>query len=54
MQKDIVPLPKSVHEERIVENTQIFDFALSEDEMKAIDDVPFCGGMHFDPDAAKS
>lgn len=54
MQKNIVPLPKSVHEERIIANAQIFDFALSLEDMEKIDAMPYCGGMHFDPDAARS
>lgn len=54
VQKDIVPLPKSVHEARIVSNAAVFDFALSAEEMADIDAMPYCGGMRFDPDAAKS
>lgn len=54
VQKNIVPLPKSVHEERIFSNTEIFDFQLSETDMQKIDEIPYCGGMRFDPDTAKS
>lgn len=54
LQKDIVPLPKSVHEERIIANTEIFDFELTEEDMKAIDAMPYCGGMRFNPDEARS
>ncbi len=54
VQKNIVPLPKSVHEERIYSNTEIFDFRLSETDMQKIDGIPYCGGMQFNPDAAKS
>lgn len=54
VQKDIVPLPKSVHENRIVENANVFDFSLSAEEMNQIDAMPYCGGMRFDPDEAKS
>lgn len=36
VQRGVVVIPKSVHKERIEENIKIFDFMLSEDEMKAI------------------
>jgi len=54
LQKDLIPLPKSTHEERILSNTQVFDFQLSAEDMQAIDAIPYCGGMRFDPDTAKS
>lgn len=54
IQKDIVPLPKSVHEDRIRSNTEVFDFMLSDEDMETIDGMPYCGGMKFDPDAARS
>jgi len=37
LQKNIVCIPKSIKEERILENANIFDFELSNDEMKEID-----------------
>jgi methylglyoxal/glyoxal reductase len=37
LQRGIVTIPKSVHRERIVENAGIFDFTLTEAEMKIID-----------------
>ena len=37
LQKDITTIPKSVHEDRIVENADVFDFELSADEMAEID-----------------
>lgn len=37
LQKGITTIPKSVHDERIAENCAVYDFALSEDEMLAID-----------------
>lgn len=36
VQRGVVVIPKSIHKERIEENINIFDFTLSEDEMKAI------------------
>ena len=36
IQRDVVVIPKSVHKERIIENIQVFDFDLTQDEMKLI------------------
>ena len=36
LQNGIITIPKSVHQKRIVENAQVFDFELSADEMAAI------------------
>ncbi len=36
IQQGILPLPKSVHKNRIEENTHIFDFELTDDEMDVI------------------
>lgn len=36
LQRGVVVIPKSVRHERIVENSEIFDFSLSEDEMSLI------------------
>lgn len=43
IQHEIIPLPKSVHRERIIENTEIFDFELDEDDMDMIDAMPVTG-----------
>lgn len=37
LQKGFVIIPKSVHKERIAENARIFDFALSDEDMRRID-----------------
>lgn len=37
LQKDIVVIPKSVHKERMAQNLDIFDFSLSDDEMKELE-----------------
>lgn len=36
LQREVIVIPKSVHEDRIIENSQIFDFNLSDDDMEAI------------------
>ncbi|MSD84037.1 aldo/keto reductase [Lactobacillus curvatus] len=49
-QKNVVVIPKSVHEARIIENSQIFDFNLSSEEMQLIDQldegVSLFGNIH--------
>ena len=37
MQRGVIPIPKSSNEERIKENLNIFDFELSNDDIKTID-----------------
>jgi diketogulonate reductase-like aldo/keto reductase len=44
VQRDLVVLPKSTHRERIAENAQIFDFALSDADMAALDALDETGG----------
>ena len=36
LQRGVVCIPKSIHKERIIENSRIFDFALSDEDMAAI------------------
>jgi diketogulonate reductase-like aldo/keto reductase len=44
LQRDLVVLPKSTHRERIEENARVFDFALSEEDMSALDALDRTGG----------
>ncbi|WP_041138380.1 aldo/keto reductase [Beduini massiliensis] len=39
LQKGIVILPKSVHEERIIENAHLFDFKLQEEDMETMNSL---------------
>lgn len=54
LQKNILPIMKSTHEERMIQNMQVFDFEISSQDMQIIDAIPYCGGMRFNPDEAKS
>jgi diketogulonate reductase-like aldo/keto reductase len=44
VQRDIIVLPKSTHQERIEANAQVFDFSLSEEDMQALDRLDQTGG----------
>jgi diketogulonate reductase-like aldo/keto reductase len=50
LQHGFLPLPKSVHRDRIRENIQLFDFAIEPDDMKTIDGLKGCAGSAKDPD----
>lgn len=50
VQNNINIIPKSVHKERILANSQIFDFELSEEDMKLINDLDGKHSFGFDPD----
>jgi 2,5-diketo-D-gluconate reductase A len=44
VQHGLPVIPKSTHRERIEENAQIFDFALSDEDMAALDSLDTTGG----------
>jgi diketogulonate reductase-like aldo/keto reductase len=50
LQHGLVTIPKSVREERIVENSRVFDFALSDDDMARIDGLNRDHRFGMDPD----
>lgn len=50
IQQGVLPLPKSIHVDRIKQNMDLFDFELSADEMKEIAALPNLGGQCKDPD----
>ena len=51
LQNGTLPLPKSVTPSRIEQNTQVFDFVISDDDMATINAMAYCGGSGLDPDA---
>ncbi len=50
LQHGFLPLPKSVNEDRIIENGQLFDFELSSADMDAIDQLHGVAGEAPNPD----
>lgn len=50
LQHGIIIIPKSVHKERIRENSQIFDFSLTDDELTDINGLARNGRIGVDPD----
>jgi diketogulonate reductase-like aldo/keto reductase len=44
LQRDVVVLPKSTHRERIEQNAHVFDFALTHEDMAALDGLDRTGG----------
>jgi diketogulonate reductase-like aldo/keto reductase len=50
LQHDVVTIPKSVHQNRIIENAEVFDFELSDDDMEAIDNRNENRRFGSDPD----
>ena len=58
IQRGVVVIPKSTHEERIIENIDVFDFTLNQAEMELISSLDKGYGgtrtKHFDPEFVKS
>ena len=56
IQRDIVVIPKTVKKDRMIQNFSVFDFELSEDDMKEIlklDKKESLFLSHFDPETVK-
>lgn len=52
LQRDFLPLPKSVTAARIAENANIFDFNLTQEELLLLDTMPNLCGEGSQPDTA--
>ena len=56
LQSDVVVIPKSIHENRMKENFDVFDFALTEEDMKkiqALDTGKSLFFSHYDPETVE-
>jgi diketogulonate reductase-like aldo/keto reductase len=49
LQHGLVVIPKSTGEERIRENTQVFDFEISAEDMKSLDSLDEDLRLNWDP-----
>ena len=45
-----LPIPKSAHRDRILQNTQFFDIVLDSDDLSVIDELKTLGRIVADPD----
>lgn len=50
LQNTVLPLPKSITPSRIEENTKVFDFVITDEDMAVINTMPYCGGSGLNPD----
>ena len=56
IQNGIIAIPKSVHKNRMEENFNIFDFSLSDEDMKKVDGLDLAHSEvidHYDPGIVK-
>ncbi|MEG2540259.1 MAG: aldo/keto reductase [Clostridia bacterium] len=50
LQREVLPLPKSVHNDRIVENANVFDFEISAEDMALLNKFDACSRFGSHPD----
>ena len=50
IQLEQIPIPRSLNPGRQKQNIDIFDFSLTDDEIKAIDSININSRLRFDPD----
>lgn len=50
LQNNVVPLPKSLNKERIIQNADVFNFELTSEDMNLITNMETCGfsGYYID------
>ena len=50
LDKGLIVIPKTVNEERLKENIDVFNFSLGKEEIEIIDAMSYCGGIGIDSD----
>lgn len=50
IQNDVIPVVRSLNQKHQIENLDIFDFQLTDEEMRAIDGVNINSRLRYDPD----
>lgn len=50
LQQNIIPLPKTENIDRMKENLNVFDFEISSEDMKEINNIPYFAGSGLHPD----
>lgn len=50
LQSGVLPLPKSVTQERIRENLDLEGFSIADEDMRIINNLPYIGGSGLNPD----
>lgn len=52
LQNDILPLPKSTNKDRMAANAEVFDFEITDEDMKTLLGMPLLGFSGFTPEEA--
>lgn len=50
IENGVIPVPRSMHVKRMIENYSVFDFSLTKDEVKQIDSININSRLRYDPD----
>ena len=50
IQNNTIPIPKSKNYDRMKDNLDVFDFEISDEDMKTLNEMPYLGGSGLDSD----
>ena len=54
LQSHVLPVPKSTHPERMKQNADVFDFVISEEDMREIETLEVFGRIGTDPSVPRT